>query len=208
MPFPQFRWLDGRPCKRLDRLHADKSCDWRRCRRDLRRLGMAVGIARIDTESKERLGRHREIVERTHLALQVSIVCTFGSMRRFETKYIIYSNTNIMNMLSAKIANLIRLAESDTKRSGEEVCRTPDALEIEGICMRLFDTWCEQRSVLPLAYLMHAWPLVEHTENSLKRLSQSLGELILFHSKIISRIDRELILRVIYILKVHESGCA
>jgi hypothetical protein len=83
-----------------------------------------------------------------------------------------------------------------------------DTLEIERICMRLFDTWCEQRRVLSLAYLMHAWPLVEHTGNSLKRLSQSLDALLCIHSKIISEIDRELILRIVYILKVHENCCA
>jgi hypothetical protein len=113
-----------------------------------------------------------------------------------------------MKPSSEETQNLVWLAESGTKRSGDEVRHTLDALEIERICMRLFDTWCEQRSVLPLAYLMHAWPLAEHTENALKRLSQSLGELLCFNSKMISKIDRELILKIVHILKIIESGCA
>ncbi len=55
----------GRPRKRPDRLHADKGYDFPKCRRALRKRGIKVRIARRGIESKERLGRHRWVVERT-----------------------------------------------------------------------------------------------------------------------------------------------
>lgn len=55
----------GRPRRRPDKLHADKGYDHPRCRRYLRRRGITARIARRGVESKERLGRHRWVVERT-----------------------------------------------------------------------------------------------------------------------------------------------
>ena len=46
-------------------LHADKGYDYRKCRQALRRRRIKVRIARKGIESKERLGRHRWVVERT-----------------------------------------------------------------------------------------------------------------------------------------------
>jgi transposase len=55
----------GRPRKRPAKLHADKGYDFARCRRALRRRGIRARIARRGVESKERLGRHRWVIERT-----------------------------------------------------------------------------------------------------------------------------------------------
>ncbi len=55
----------GRRRVRPTRLHADKAYDIPRCRRYLRRRGIACRIARKGVDSSERLGRYRWVVERT-----------------------------------------------------------------------------------------------------------------------------------------------
>ncbi len=55
----------GRPRRRLNKLHADKAYDHRRCRRECRSRGIVPRIARRGIESSARLGRHRWVVERT-----------------------------------------------------------------------------------------------------------------------------------------------
>lgn len=59
------RGRPGRPRRRPAKLHADKGYDYPRCRRALRRRGIAPRIARRGVESSARLGRHRWVVERT-----------------------------------------------------------------------------------------------------------------------------------------------
>ena len=55
----------GRPRHRPAKLHADKGYDYKRCRRACRRRGIKHRIARKGIEPKDRLGRHRWVVERT-----------------------------------------------------------------------------------------------------------------------------------------------
>lgn len=55
----------GRPRRRPDKLHADKGFDYRRCRDACRRRNIKHRIARRGVESKQQLGKHRWIVERT-----------------------------------------------------------------------------------------------------------------------------------------------
>lgn len=62
---PSIRQRRGRPRKRPAKLHADKGYDFPKCRRALGRRRIKVRIARRGIESKERLGRHRWVVERT-----------------------------------------------------------------------------------------------------------------------------------------------
>jgi transposase len=57
--------LSGHPRRRPDKLHADKGYDYPCYRRWLRQRGITPRIARSGQESKERLGRHRWVVERT-----------------------------------------------------------------------------------------------------------------------------------------------
>jgi transposase len=55
----------GRPRKRPAKLHADKGYESKKNKAALRRRGITPRIARKGVESKERLGRHRWVVERT-----------------------------------------------------------------------------------------------------------------------------------------------
>lgn len=48
---------------------------------------------------------------------------------------------------------------------------------LDTACERLFDIWCESRSVIPLSYLMHCWPLPDWGSASVKRLADGLREL-------------------------------
>ncbi|ANB75630.1 hypothetical protein P3T22_005001 [Paraburkholderia sp. GAS348] len=54
--------------------------------------------------------------------------------------------------------------------------------EIEACCLALFDRWCEKRRVVPLAYLMHAWPIPKPTPTLMRHLSRSLHDLMLSYS--------------------------
>jgi IS5 family transposase len=56
----------GRPRKRPDKLHADKGYESKKNRAALRQRGVRPRIARKGVESKQRLGRYRWVVERTH----------------------------------------------------------------------------------------------------------------------------------------------
>ena len=69
----------GRPRRRPAKLHADKAYDFPRCRRALRRRGIQARIARRGIESKEKLGRHRWVVERT--------LAWLGRFRRLTIRY-------------------------------------------------------------------------------------------------------------------------
>jgi transposase len=62
---PPIRRPTGQRRMRPVKLHADKAYDIPRCRRFLRRRGIRVRIARKGTDTSERLGRHRWVVERT-----------------------------------------------------------------------------------------------------------------------------------------------
>lgn len=56
----------GRPRKRPDKLHADKGYESKKNQAALRQRGITPRIARKGVESKQKLGRHRWVVERTH----------------------------------------------------------------------------------------------------------------------------------------------
>lgn len=55
----------GRPQRRPAKAHADKGYDYRKCRVACWARGIQPRIARRGVESKDRLGRHRWVVERT-----------------------------------------------------------------------------------------------------------------------------------------------
>jgi len=69
----------GRPRFRPERVHADKGYDYPRCRRELSERGIVPRIARRGIESRERLGRHRWVVEREFAWLH--------QMRRLRIRY-------------------------------------------------------------------------------------------------------------------------
>ena len=49
--------------------------------------------------------------------------------------------------------------------------------DVNTICMRLFDTWCESRNLTPLAYLMHCWPLSDCRPHTIRRLQETMKDL-------------------------------
>ena len=54
----------------------------------------------------------------------------------------------------------------------------PLAAWVEDVCWRLFDDWCERRAVVPLCYLMCAWPLAYRSRDQLIRLYCAMSELL------------------------------
>jgi transposase len=76
---PPIRQRRGRPRKRPAKLHADKAYDVPRCRQALRQRRIKDRIARRGVESRERLGRHRRVVERT--------LAWFSRFRRLTVRY-------------------------------------------------------------------------------------------------------------------------
>lgn len=71
------------------------------------------------------------------------------------------------------------------------------AAEIASLCIVLFDRWCEKRSVVPLAYLMHTWPIVKPTPPLIRRLSSTLRELVIFHADALDAEDHQMVRDVI-----------
>lgn len=69
----------GRPRFRPEKLHADKAYDFPRCRRSCTRRNIKHRIARRGIESKQRLGRHRWVVERTQ--------AWYNQLRRLVIRY-------------------------------------------------------------------------------------------------------------------------
>lgn len=62
---PPLRGKRGLPRRRPKKVHADKGYDFKKCRSACRKRNIAPRIARRGIESKERLGKHRWVVERT-----------------------------------------------------------------------------------------------------------------------------------------------
>ncbi|MGF6606227.1 hypothetical protein OKW45_001127 [Paraburkholderia sp. WSM4175] len=53
-----------------------------------------------------------------------------------------------------------------------------DSIEhINAMCLHLFNLWCETRSVVPLTYLLRAWPLMNSDPETLRRLGTALRDL-------------------------------
>jgi hypothetical protein len=53
--------------------------------------------------------------------------------------------------------------------------------EVNTICLRLFDAWCETRSVTPLVYLMHCWPMSDSCAGAMRRLRETMVDLRRYH---------------------------
>ena len=70
----------------------------------------------------------------------------------------------------------------------------PDAAEqIETQCLALFERWCETRHVVPLAFLMHAWPLPIPMPHFAGQLVRSLQTLMHLHADALDVEDCRLI---------------
>jgi transposase len=77
---PSIQGRRGRPRFRPDKLHADKAYDHVFCRAGCHIRGVVPRIARRGIESKQKLGRHRWVVERSFAWLH-------GAYRRLATRY-------------------------------------------------------------------------------------------------------------------------
>jgi IS5 family transposase len=96
---PAVPGLNGSPRKRPRKLHADKGYDFARCRRYLKQRAITARIARRGLENRERLGRHRWVVERTH-----AWFAGFGKLRiRFERRLDIH--IALLHLASAVICS-------------------------------------------------------------------------------------------------------
>jgi hypothetical protein len=54
--------------------------------------------------------------------------------------------------------------------------------EVETLCLRLFDAWCESRSLMPLTYLMHCWPMPHRCAGAIRRLHETITDLRHYHA--------------------------
>jgi hypothetical protein len=79
-----------------------------------------------------------------------------------------------------------------------------DRNEIDELCRYLFDDWCERRSVVPLSYLMHAWPLVGADPRGCSRLLEALQELLESDPESLTRSEL-LIIRQMLAIHAHKS---
>jgi hypothetical protein len=70
------------------------------------------------------------------------------------------------------------------------------AREMERLCLQIFDRWCEQRNVIPLAYLFHAWPIVMSDRVARTRLLNTLQDLRHFHADALTPDDESVIERL------------
>lgn len=59
--------------------------------------------------------------------------------------------------------------------------------------LTLFDGWCEQRSVIPFAYLLHAWPILTADPTARARLLNTLQELQQFHPESLTQDEHQII---------------
>jgi IS5 family transposase len=79
---PAVPGLNGSPRKRPGKLHTHKGYDFAHCRHYLKQRAITARIACRGVENRERLGRHRWVVERTH-----AWFAGFGKLRiRFERR--------------------------------------------------------------------------------------------------------------------------
>jgi hypothetical protein len=72
-----------------------------------------------------------------------------------------------------------------------------DLDEINRLCTHLFDIWCERRSVIPLAFLMHAWPILKTATLARTHLLNTLQELRQLHPDSLTEEDHQVIEQVL-----------
>jgi transposase len=84
---PSVRGKPGRPQRRPSKCHADQGYDYPRCREACRQRSIIPRIARKGIESKEKLGRHRWVVERAFAWLNRLRRLTIRYERRADIHY-------------------------------------------------------------------------------------------------------------------------
>ena len=68
---------------------------------------------------------------------------------------------------------------------------------IDELCVRLFELWCEERKLVPLAYLLHCWPLTGHDTVVVKRLADAMSDLCQFQAAKLSARESTLVREII-----------
>lgn len=71
------------------------------------------------------------------------------------------------------------------------------ASRIDDACARLFDLFCERRRIVPLAFLMHNWPLAMDNISMVPRLVTTLGELQASYHHSLESDERRLIVDIL-----------
>lgn len=69
--------------------------------------------------------------------------------------------------------------------------------ELHNHCRWLFNAFCERRSVIPLAYLLHVWPLTSNTKRTLATLSETLRNLKAWHPEKLAKEEHLMLDRVL-----------
>jgi hypothetical protein len=83
------------------------------------------------------------------------------------------------------------------------------AEQIDAICLRLFDSWCECRNVVSLTFLLRCWPLISMEAASMRQLCNTLNELQESHGKVLTEEQAVLLVELkqrIDDLQIHAPG--
>lgn len=80
------------------------------------------------------------------------------------------------------------------------------AQSVDDCCLTLFDEWCERRAVLPLCYLMNAWPIVSVSGSAICRLYAILDELLSNEAAGLLDNERRIINRILRNKCTHVDG--
>ncbi|WP_158938949.1 hypothetical protein [Burkholderia sp. S171] len=72
----------------------------------------------------------------------------------------------------------------------------PATEQIDAICLRLFDSWCDSRNVISLTFLLRCWPLISMDAASLRQLGNTLGELAESHGSVLDDEQAELLVEL------------
>lgn len=78
--------------------------------------------------------------------------------------------------------------------------------EIDQLCLLLFDAWCEGRSIIPLAYLMYAWPISPPGPLAATRLSNTLQQLQRLHCESLTQRDQQVVRRVLLAINAYAGN--
>ena len=73
--------------------------------------------------------------------------------------------------------------------------------EIDTACLQLFDALCEHKALLPLAHLLHTWPIPDFTDIALHHLRKALEALSTFSDSDLTSTSRGLCEMLLFMLE-------
>jgi hypothetical protein len=86
---------------------------------------------------------------------------------------------------------------------GQQTKKESTPRELNELCFELFESFCERRSVVALAYLMHGWPLTVQNAATGRRLLETLVELGRWHLSELVDSEKTLIDQIIASLLIY-----